>query len=79
MDLRVPETTAGGIDGWQPAELVLASWDVCIWVARLFQLIESGSPRPKACLHAKAAYLEKEGSKIGMVMSFRPLTITAPV
>ena len=43
------------------------------------KLIEAGKPWPKACLHAMVRYLEKEGSKVGEVMSFRPLTITVPI
>ena len=71
--------TAGGMDGWQPAELALASWEICSWIKELFKLIEAGKPWPKACLHAMVRYLEKEGSKVGEVMSFRPLTITVPI
>ena len=36
--------TAGGIDGWQPVELALASWEMCRWIRHLFELIESGTP-----------------------------------
>ena len=71
--------SVGGMDGWQPAELALISREVSKWIAELFKLIEIGIAWPKACLHAKVTYLEKAGSKEGEVMSYRPLTITAPI
>ena len=71
--------TAGGMDGWQPAELALASWNTSIWIKELFKMIEAGKPWPKSCLHAMVRYLEKPGSKMGDAMSFRPLTITVPI
>ena len=71
--------TAGGMDGWQPAELALASWEMCRWIRHLFELIESGTPWPKSCLHAVVRYLEKDGSVLGEVMSYRPLTISVPI
>ena len=67
------------MDGWQPAELALVSWNTCVWVKELFKMIEAGKPWPKSCLHAMVRYLEKEGSKMGEVMSFRPLTINVPI
>ena len=67
------------MDGWQPAELALVSWNTCVWIKELFKMIEAGKPWPKSCLHAMVRYLEKEGSKMGEVMSFRPLTITVPI
>ena len=45
----------------------------------MFQQIEAGAPWPKASTHALIAYLEKEGAEMGYVMSYRPLTITAPL
>ena len=71
--------TAGGTDGWQPAELSLVSEGISAWIAELFKLMEQGEEWPKACLHAKVTYLEKKGSKVGEVMSYRPLTITVPI
>ena len=41
--------------------------------------IEDGAPWPRSATHALIAYLEKEGAGIGKVMSYRPLTITAPI
>ena len=67
------------MDGWEPAELALASWNTAIWIKEFFKLIEAGSPWPKSCLHAMVRYLEKEGSKVGDAMSFRPLTVTVPI
>ena len=65
--------TAGGMDGWQPAELALVSWNTCVWIKEFFKMIEAGRPWPKSCLHAMVRYLEKDGSKVGEAMSFRPL------
>ena len=36
--------TAGGMDGWQPAELALVSWNTCIWIKELFRMVEAGKP-----------------------------------
>ena len=36
--------SAGGTDGWQPAELALVSRTTCSWIRELFVLIESGKP-----------------------------------
>ena len=57
--------TAGGMDGWQPAELAFVSWNTCVWVKELYKMVEAGKPWPKSCLHAMVRYLEKEGSKMG--------------
>ena len=67
------------MDGWEPAELALASWNTAIWIKEFYKMIEAGSPWPKSCLHAMVRYLEKEGSKVGDAMSFRPLTVTVPI
>ena len=61
-------TSAGGMDGWQPAEVALISREVSKWIAELFKLIERGVAWPKACLHAKVTYFVKAGSKEGEVM-----------
>ena len=53
--------------------------ETCIWVAVLYNLIEDWCSWPKSTRHARIAYLEKEGSKPGEVMSYRPLTVTTPV
>ena len=67
------------MDGWQPAELALVSWNTCVWIRELYKMVEVGKPWPKSCLHAMARYLEKDGSKMGEAMYFRPLTITVPI
>ena len=51
----------------------------CAWVAQVLRLVEEGANWPTATKHAKIAYLEKEGSIPGEVMSYRPLTIMAPL
>ena len=71
--------TAGGMDGWQPAELALASWNMSFWIRELYKMVEDGRPWPQSCRHAMVRYLEKDGSKMGEAMSFRPLTITVPI
>ena len=71
--------TAGGMDGWQPAELALVSEGISAWIAELFKLLEQREEWPKACLHAKLTYHEKGGRKEERVMSYRPLTITVPI
>ena len=55
--------TAGGMDGWQPAELALVSWNTCVWIKELFKMIEAGRPWPTSCLHAMVRYLEKTAAK----------------
>ena len=55
--------TAGGMDGWQPAELALVSWDTCVWIRELYKMVEAGKPRPKSCLHAMVRYLEKMAAR----------------
>ena len=42
-------------------------------------MIEEGAPWPTSTRHAKIAYLEKQGSVPGEVMSYRPLTIMSPL
>ena len=71
--------SAGGMDGWQPTELKLFSFKLCGWVAEVLRCIEEGAAWPTSTRHAKIAYLEKEGSVPGEVMSYRPLTIMAPI
>ena len=41
--------------------------------------IEQGRQWPTSTRHARVVYLEKEGAEVGQVMSYRPLTITAPL
>lgn len=71
--------SSGGMDGWQPLELKMMSFSLCKWVAALLRLIEQGGAWPSSTRHARAAYLEKDGSKPGQVMPYRPLTIMAPL
>ena len=71
--------SAGGMDGWEPMEFKYFSKVVCGWVAVVLQLVEGGAAWPSSTRHAKIAYLEKEGSVPGEVMSYRPLTIMSPL
>ena len=41
--------------------------------------VEAGAAWPKSATHARIVYLEKLGAEFGKVMSYRPLTITAPL
>ena len=71
--------SAGAMDGWSPKELGMLSLKAYARIAVLLKQIEGGAPWPKATLHARIVYLQKEGAKIGHVMSYRPLTISAPL
>ena len=71
--------SAGALDGWNPKELALLSKEVCNHIAEMLNQIEAGAPWPKSATHAKAVYLQKEGAEVGQVMSYRALTITAPL
>ena len=73
------KVSAPGMDAWQPSELSLFSRQMCKRVADLFNLIEEGAPWPSSTMHARIMYLEKAGALLGEVMSFRPLTISAPL
>ena len=67
------------MDGWNPNELGMVSLKAYARIAVLLKQIEGGAPWPRATLHARIVYLLKEGAKIGHVMSYRPLTISAPL
>lgn len=73
------EASTGGMDGWEPTEMKLLSCKTCKWVAVLLQLIEGGADWPESSRHAKIAYLEIDGHVLGDVMSYRPLTLMAPI
>lgn len=77
--LKAAGNSAASIDGWHPAELALVSYEAARWIAELFDLIEEDEEWPKATVHAKIAYLEKEGSRPGEAMSYRPITISSPL
>ena len=67
------------MDGWEPLELRLFSRQLSAWTAVLYRLIEEGAPWPTSTRHAKIAHLEKQGSGLGEVMPYRPLTIMSPL
>lgn len=69
------DVSAGGMDGCEPIELKFMSKRLCDWVASMLALIEAGVCWPFSSRHGQIAYLEKEGSKPGEVMSYRQLTI----
>ena len=70
--------SASALDGWSPKELSLMSRQICGSIADMLNQIEAGSPWPRSANHALIAYLGKEGAKCGYVMSYRPITVTAP-
>ena len=39
------QESAGGMDGWQPAELAMVSRSVSKWIVVLFKLVEAGPPQ----------------------------------
>ena len=71
--------SAGSLDGWNPKEMSLLSLEVCAAIATMLNQIEAGAPWPRSSPHARIAYPEKVGAVTGMLMSYRPLTITAPI
>ena len=75
---RIKES-AGALDGWSPKELSLLSREMYGHIATMLTQVEAGAPWPRSSPHARMVYLEKLGAEIGRVMSFRPLTITAPL
>ena len=77
--LRQTKESAAALDGWSPKELSLLSLQTCGNIADMLNQIESGSPWPRSANHALIAYLEKEGPGCGYVMSYRPITATAPI
>lgn len=71
--------SAGPSDGWNPKELSLASRRICEKVPDVFNQIAVAASWPRSSMHARLVYLEKEGAKVGEVMSYRPLAIIAPL
>ena len=47
--------SAAGMDGWEPLELKMFSYELCVWTAILLQMIEDGAPWPVSTRHAKIA------------------------
>ena len=71
--------SAGAMDGWAMKEMGLMSLETCRMVAVMLNQIEGGARWPKSAVHARIIYLEKEGAVMGKVMSYRPITISAPI
>ena len=67
------------MDGWSPKELSYMSAGACEAIATMLNQIEEGAPWPRSARHARIVFLEKEGSQLGKVMSYRPLTISVPI
>ena len=76
---RCIDESAGALDGWNPKELCILSPKAYEAIAVMLNQIEEGGKWPGSTTHARVAYLQKEGSIIGEVMSYRPLTITPPL
>ena len=51
----------------------------CEHVATMLKQIEGGAPWPRSAIHARVAFLETGGAAVGEVVSYRPLTIIAPL
>lgn len=71
--------SVGAPDGWHPKQVSLPSRNICGNVAIMLNQIEEGAPWPRPATHARVVYIEQEGIAIGEVMSYKPLTITAPI
>ena len=71
--------SAGALDGWSPKELSILAFSAYGHIATLPCQVEEGAHWPRSSMHARVVYLEKRGAGIGEVMSYRPLTITAPI
>ena len=67
------------MDGWSPEELALLSKSVCSHIADILNLVEDGAPWPQSPPHARAVFLQKDGTEVGQVTSYRILTITSPL
>ena len=57
----------------------MLSNEVCAMLADMLNAIEQGAPWPSSSTQAKVVFLEKAGATAAKVMSYRPLTITAPL
>ena len=71
--------SAGAMDGWSLEELALLSRGVCCHIAEILNLVENGAPWPQSAPHARAVFLQKDGTMVGQVTSYRILTITSPL
>ena len=67
------------MDGWATRELTMFSKKACEKIATMLNMVEAGAGWPKSALHARIVYLEKLGAAVGKVMSYRPLTVSAPI
>ena len=71
--------SAAAMDGWNPKEMAMLSTEVCRMSAEMLNLIEEGAEWPRPTTQAKVVFLEKAGATAAKVMTYKPLTITAPL
>ena len=74
MECTHAKCSAGGLDGWGTQELKLTSPMAAYFIAEMLNTIENGASWPKATLHAKAAFLAKEGDSLDP-LNYRILSI----
>ena len=48
-------------------------------IAVMFNMIEEGAPWPRSAPHARSCFLQKDGTEVGQVTSYRILTIASPL
>ena len=71
--------SAGALDGWRPEEMALLSKGLCEYIAVMFEMIEDGARWPRSAPHARSCFLQKDGTEVGQVTSYRILTIASPL
>lgn len=86
IDKRAWKRIYDGIGGCIEDAVVNFLNKYCTYIAKLPQAelnnhrrAVAGASWPRSATHARIVYLEKLGTEFGQVMSYRPLTIIAPV
>ena len=49
--------SAGGMDGWYPADLAMLGGKAYQWISTMLNMIEKGAPWPRSMLQARSAFL----------------------
>ena len=71
--------TAAGMDHFSPFDLSLITLQTAVWLCRMFDLIEAGSPWPQGLTHGKGAFLSKNEKAPYDPLQQRVLTLLATV
>ena len=71
--------SAGGLDGFEPADFALLSDLAYQWIVRLLNTIEDGGSWPVDLTNAKAAYLAKDPNRLEDPLAYRVLMILPTV